>query len=126
MGQREPSSLSLKIKRISRGDIFYDITHIKNITNGIMGQSIIADAQSIDDGNSIADAEIDVNPDTQFSTRTTEDDVASMSIEEMDCAYMDAVKSGDEQWDRENCPLCPERTVPSVPRNSITGIRGFT
>jgi len=37
----------VKIKRIARGDVFYDITKIKEITNGVMGQSIIADAQSI-------------------------------------------------------------------------------
>ena len=34
---------------------------------------------------------------TQYSTRATEDDVASMSIKQLDSGYMDAVKSGDEQ-----------------------------
>lgn len=37
------------------------------------------------------------NPDIRYSTRATEDDVASMSIKQLDSGYMDAVKSGDEQ-----------------------------
>ena len=34
----------VKIKRIRRGDCFYDITEIKNITAGNMGQAILANA----------------------------------------------------------------------------------
>ena len=59
----------VKIKRIARGDVFYDITHIKNITDGIMGQSIKADAQSISDIFSIRENGQNVNPDTQYQTR---------------------------------------------------------
>lgn len=40
----------VRIKRIERGDCFYDITQIKNITHDNMGQSIISHAaQSADD-----------------------------------------------------------------------------
>ena len=59
----------VKIKRIARGDLFYDITQIKNITDGDMGQSIITDAQSISDKPSIADADTDVNPEIQKQAR---------------------------------------------------------
>ena len=40
----------VRIKRINRGDCYYDITEIENITNGNLGQSIIEyAAQSISD-----------------------------------------------------------------------------
>ncbi len=86
----------IKIKRIARGDVFYDITQIKNITNGIMGQSIIADAQSIDDGNSIADAETDVNPDIRYSLR----DPDAISDREILANALESAAQNDEERTR--------------------------
>ena len=51
----------VKIKRVARGDIFHDITHIKNITNDTMGRRIIAESQSVGDNVSISDFASDVN-----------------------------------------------------------------
>ena len=52
------------IKRIARGDCFYDITKIENITNGNMGQSILkhaAQSESDVSNNSIPDFSEKVN-----------------------------------------------------------------
>ena len=56
----------VKIKLIARGDVFYDITHIKNITDGVMGQSIKADAQSIGAAFSITQEKVNFNPDIRY------------------------------------------------------------
>lgn len=51
----------VKIKRIQRGDCFYDITEIENITKGNMGQAILANAaQSQGD---VPSTSISQNPD---------------------------------------------------------------
>ena len=63
----------VKIKRIARGDVFYDITKIKNITNGIMGQSIKKDAQSISDKSIVTRPASEVNPEIKKSTRAQTD-----------------------------------------------------
>ena len=55
----------VKIKRIARGDVFYDITQIKNITNDTMGKRIIAESQSVGDTLSIAQG----NEEVKFSLR---------------------------------------------------------
>ena len=69
----------VQIKRIERGDLFHDITHIKNITNDNIGQSIIMDAKSVGDNVSIAPS----------------DGSVKYSLRENDRKYMDAVEQGD-------------------------------
>ena len=44
----------VKIMHIARGDVFHDITQIKNVTNDTIGQSIQMDAKSVGDITSVA------------------------------------------------------------------------
>ena len=44
----------VQIMRIARGDVFHDITRIKEITNDTIGQSIVMDAKFVGDEGSIA------------------------------------------------------------------------
>lgn len=44
----------VRIKRIAKGDVFYDITKIREITNSNMGQSMIADAQYVAVGDNFS------------------------------------------------------------------------
>ena len=54
----------IKIKLIARGDCFYDITKIENITDGTDGQALIKAAISADDVSniSIPDSSAKINP----------------------------------------------------------------
>lgn len=62
----------LNVKRIAKGDLFYDITDIKEVTGGITGQNILSSisADSSGDGNSIFDIAENVN--TEFELRSDE------------------------------------------------------
>ena len=62
----------LNVKRIAKGDLFYDITGIKEVTGGITGQNILSSisADSSGDGNSIFDIAENVN--TEFELRSDE------------------------------------------------------
>ena len=73
----------VKIMRIARGDVFHDITQIKNVTNDTIGQSIQMDAKSVGDKPSIAQP----NENVKFSLRDAE----------TDRRYMAAVENGDTE-----------------------------
>ena len=62
----------LNVKRIAKGDLFYDITDIKEVTGGITGQNILSSisADSSGDSNSIFDIAENVN--TEFELRSDE------------------------------------------------------
>ena len=62
----------LNVKRIAKGDLFYDITGIKEVTGGITGQNILSSisADSSGDSNSIFDIAENVN--TEFELRSDE------------------------------------------------------
>ena len=62
----------LNVKRIAKGDLFYDITGIKEVTAGITGQNILSSisADSSGDSNSIFDIAENVN--TEFELRSDE------------------------------------------------------
>lgn len=65
----------IQIKLISRGDCFYDITKIKDITDGTAGQALIKAAGSVSDisNNSITDSTEKVNSETKFSYKAPAD-----------------------------------------------------
>lgn len=63
----------VQIKRIERGDLFHDITHIKNITNDNIGQSIIMDAKSVGDNASIAPSDGSVKYSLRENVEQTDD-----------------------------------------------------
>ncbi len=62
----------LNVKRIAKGELFYDITGIKEVTGGNIGQNILSSisAESSDDSNSIFDIAENVN--TEFELRSDE------------------------------------------------------
>lgn len=70
----------VKIMRIARGDVFHDITQIKNVTNDTIGQSIQMDAKSVGDKPSIAQP----NENVKFSLRDAETDRRYMTAVEND------------------------------------------
>ena len=59
----------LNVKRIAKGELFYDITGIKEVTEGNIGQNILSgiSAESSGDSNSIFDIAENVN--TEFELR---------------------------------------------------------
>ena len=65
----------IQIKLISRGDCFYDITKIKDITDGTAGQALIKAAGSVSDisNNSITNSAEKVNSETKFSYKAPAD-----------------------------------------------------
>ena len=62
----------LNVKRIAKGELFYDITGIKEVTEGNIGQNILSSisAESSGDSNSIFDIAENVN--TEFELRSDE------------------------------------------------------
>ena len=80
----------VQIMRIARGDVFHDITQIKEITNDTIGQSIVMDAKFVGDGGSIAQpddsvkfsprdaAEFADDGDVKYSVRDNSDEVKSI------------------------------------------------
>ena len=72
----------VQIKRIERGDLFHDITHIKNITNDNIGQSIIMDAKSVGDNASIAPSDGSVKFSLRENVEQTKDLVAVHNLTE--------------------------------------------
>ncbi len=62
----------LNVKRIAKGELFYDITGIKEVTEGNIGQNILSNisAESSGDSNSIFDIAENVN--TEFELRSDE------------------------------------------------------
>lgn len=69
----------IKVKLIERGDCFYDITNIKNITNSSAGQTLIKAAGSIGDASvdSIAQSDENVNNSIQYSVSEDESSAES-------------------------------------------------
>ncbi|MBE6598557.1 MAG: hypothetical protein E7638_03845 [Ruminococcaceae bacterium] len=76
----------VKIKLIQRGDCFYDITNIKNITNSTAGQAFVKAAGSVDDvsNNSIADSSGDVKGDGENSDVRYSKDVDAITSKEIE------------------------------------------
>lgn len=74
-GQFKAYSGEIQIKLISRGDCFYDITKIKDITDGTAGQALIKAAGSVSDisNNSITDSTKKVNSEIKFSRKPDQD-----------------------------------------------------
>ena len=71
-GTEQVLSGIVRIKRIQRGDCFYDITKIENITDGDIGQSILRHAaESVSDvsNNSIPENSENVNSDERNSKK---------------------------------------------------------
>ena len=69
-GKNQVIQGTIRIKRIARGDCFYDITEIKNITNDNIGQSIINAAESEGDvyNNRVSQADTVVNSNSMQGT----------------------------------------------------------
>ena len=65
----------VQIMRIARGDVFHDITKLKNITNGNIGQSIRMDAKSVGDNLSVTPSDDSV----KFSMRESVEQTKEVS-----------------------------------------------
>lgn len=76
----------VQIMRIARGDVFHDITKIKDVTDSTMGQDIKAHAQSV--GNA---SENTVAQDKGKS----QEGKTSIDVSARDKTYLSAVESGD-------------------------------
>lgn len=94
----------VKIMRIARGDVFHDITQIKNVTNDTIGQSIQMDAKSVGDKPSIAQP----NENVKFSLRDAE----------TDRRYMTAVENGDTETAQR---MVDEAAEEAMGRSKIRG-----
>lgn len=94
----------VKIMRIARGDVFHDITQIKNVTNDTIGQSIQMDAKSVGDKPSIAQP----NENVKFSLRDAE----------TDRRYMTAVENGDTETAQR---MVDEAAAEAMGRSKIRG-----
>ena len=62
----------LNVKRIAKGDLFYDITGIKEVTEGNIGQNILSSISAESSGNSNSIFDIAENVNTKFELRSDE------------------------------------------------------
>ena len=95
----------IQIKLIARGDCFYDVTKIKDITNGTAGQTLIKAAGSVSDtsNNIIPDFPEKVNSEVKYSRKSGSEDIDS----ESDLRYNKKNSYTDDEyhafgWAREN------------------------
>lgn len=62
----------LNVKRIAKGELFYDITGIKEVTEGNIGQNILSSISAESSGDSSSIFHIAENVNTEFELRSDE------------------------------------------------------
>ena len=98
-------SAEIQIKLIARGDCFYDITKIKDITNGTAGQAFIKAAGSVYDvsNNSIPDSEQKVKENSEKS-------LSAYGLDhEVQYSYVGKTEKGKSIY-KSNYPINPPKS----------------